>query len=195
MSWQIVRLADVVPQAWKNGGGSTRELLAWPSGADWRVRLSVATVMADGPFSHFEGVQRWFAVLQGDGVRLSVDGTATELRAASPPFSFAGAAQTSCALLGGPTLDFNLMLRGATGQLLRVNQQYSQKTDDLLIDNTIIFAACYAINTSIVSIFNQNKLVLAPGTLAWQLLDQQSAINGEGWSVESGNALWMGIRL
>ena len=30
--------ADVAPQAWRNGGGSTRELLAWPAGADWRLR-------------------------------------------------------------------------------------------------------------------------------------------------------------
>ena len=30
MSWNLVRLADLAPQPWKNGGGTTRELLAWP---------------------------------------------------------------------------------------------------------------------------------------------------------------------
>jgi environmental stress-induced protein Ves len=88
------------PQPWKNGGGTTRELLAWPAAADWRVRLSVAEVAADGPFSRFEGVQRWFAVLRGAGVRLVVDGVAHTLTAASEPLAFDGAADTQCTLLG-----------------------------------------------------------------------------------------------
>jgi environmental stress-induced protein Ves len=40
---------------WKNGGGVTRELLAWPGGGDWQVRISVAEIEADGPFSSFPG--------------------------------------------------------------------------------------------------------------------------------------------
>jgi hypothetical protein len=48
MSWHTVSLADVVPSAWKNGGGVTRELLAWPSPADWVFRLSVAEVTQGG---------------------------------------------------------------------------------------------------------------------------------------------------
>ena len=47
MNWRSVSLASVPPQPWKNGGGTTRELLAWPAGADWRVRLSVAEVVAE----------------------------------------------------------------------------------------------------------------------------------------------------
>ena len=58
------------PQPWRNGGGVTRELLAWPDGGDWRVRVSVADIDADGPFSAFPGVERWFAVLEGAGVAL-----------------------------------------------------------------------------------------------------------------------------
>ena len=61
---RIVALADVPPTAWKNGGGVTRELLAWPPGDDWQVRISVAEITADGPFSSFPGVARWFSVLE-----------------------------------------------------------------------------------------------------------------------------------
>ena len=63
MSWNAVRLDQVTAQPWRNGGGLTRELLAWPGGEDWRLRLSVAQVTQDGPFSQFGGVQRWFSVL------------------------------------------------------------------------------------------------------------------------------------
>ena len=70
MSWSQISALDLTPQPWKNGGGKTRELLAWPHPSDWILRLSVADIEADGPFSSFPGVQRWFAVLRGNGVRL-----------------------------------------------------------------------------------------------------------------------------
>ena len=67
---QIVNLADVTPQPWLNGGGITRELLALPSAADWKWRISVAEVARDGPLSGYPGIERWFAVVQGAGVVL-----------------------------------------------------------------------------------------------------------------------------
>ena len=115
-----IALADVAPQPWRNGGGVTRELLAWPSAAAWRVRISVADISAPGPFSSFPGVQRWFAVLEGDGVCLSlVAGDCRQTRG-DPPLVFDGAEAPGCALLGGPTRDLNLMLRdGARGRMER----------------------------------------------------------------------------
>jgi environmental stress-induced protein Ves len=53
MSWQIVPLEDVSPAPWRNGGGVTRELLAWPTPQDWDWRISVAEVEKNGPFSRF----------------------------------------------------------------------------------------------------------------------------------------------
>jgi len=113
MSWSVISAADVTPQTWKNGGGQTRELLAWPHLADWAVRVSVADIEADGPFSSFEGVQRWFAVLSGKGVRLYD----FELHVGSELMSFDGALAPDCELVDGPTRDFNLMHRRGKGQL------------------------------------------------------------------------------
>ena len=73
MTWQLIRLSDAVASPWRNGGGVTRELAAWPAGsADWTWRISVAEVATSGPFSRFDGVQRWFAVLGGNGVSLQM---------------------------------------------------------------------------------------------------------------------------
>lgn len=119
MSWQIVRLDDVRPSTWKNGGGQTRELLAWPSGDAWQLRVSVADIDRNGPFSRFEGVQRWFSVLEGGGVRLSVDGRSSDLSCSSEPFEFAGDAATDCVLLDGATRDFNFMVRGRRARMRR----------------------------------------------------------------------------
>jgi environmental stress-induced protein Ves len=113
----LIRCDDVVPQPWRNGGGQTRELMTWPDAADWRVRISVATIEADGPFSAFAGVERWFGVLEGGGVELSVEGEIRRLLRGDPPLRFRGSARTDCRLLDGPTRDLNLMLRDASGRM------------------------------------------------------------------------------
>jgi hypothetical protein len=114
---RVVRVEDVPPQRWRNGGGFTRELLAWPAASDWRVRVSVADVASDGPFSAFPGVERWFVVLEGAGVELSVRGHAHRVRLGDVPLRFDGGAATACRLLDGSTRDLNLMLHGARGGL------------------------------------------------------------------------------
>ena len=112
-----IALADTPAMPWRNGGGVTRELLAWPGDGDWRVRISVAEIEADGPFSSFPGVDRWFAVLAGGGVALTIAGREQVRRAGDPPLSFSGDAPVGCRLLQGPSRDLNLMLRGIAGTM------------------------------------------------------------------------------
>lgn len=119
MEPRLVRLDDTLPRPWRNGGGRARDLLVRPAGGAWQVQVSVADVEADGPFSHFPGVERWFAVVSGADVELVVDGVAQRLTKTSPPLRFDGAAATTCRLLDGPTRDLNLMLRGVRGGLER----------------------------------------------------------------------------
>lgn len=116
----VVRLADVAPRPWRNGGGTARDLLSWPRQDGWQCRISVAEIVADGPFSAYPGVERCFAVLQGEGVELTVDGTTQRLTRHTRPLRFDGAAATGCRLLEGPTRDLNLMLRDARGRIERV---------------------------------------------------------------------------
>lgn len=117
-SWQRVRLQQAPPQPWRNGGGITHELVAQPAG-DWRWRVSVARIERDGPFSHFPGVQRHFAVLRGAGVELEIDGACHTLHAGGEPLAFGGGQACHARLLSGPTLDFNLMSRSAPSRLQR----------------------------------------------------------------------------
>ncbi|WP_181179192.1 HutD/Ves family protein [Methylibium rhizosphaerae] len=111
-SVRLVRLADAAPVPWRNGGGLTRELLAWPAPHDWALRVSVADIDSDGPFSAYPGIERWFVVLEGEGVRLGHDGEAPlELGPRSEPHRFDGALGPACTLRNGPTRDLNLMVR------------------------------------------------------------------------------------
>lgn len=117
MTHRLLRTLDAPAQRWRNGGGTTRELLAWPAAGDWQVRISVADIEADGPFSAFPDVERWFTVLQGTGVELTVDGRVHRLQRGDAPLRFGGAAETACRLIDGPTRDLNLMLRQARGAM------------------------------------------------------------------------------
>jgi uncharacterized protein len=110
----VVRLADCPEQPWRNGGGRARELLAWPSATEWQVRVSVASIEADGPFSPYPGIDRWFAVLSGAGVVLALPQGEVALWPGTAAVAFAGEAAPPCRLIDGPTQDLNLMLcRGA----------------------------------------------------------------------------------
>jgi hypothetical protein len=183
MSWNTVRLADVAATPWRNGGGVTRELLAWPDANDWRLRLSVAEVARDGPFSLFEGAQRWFAVLSGAGVRLSVAGEDHVLTAASDAFSFEGAAAVDCALIGGPTQDFNLMARGGAARMERVRGTWSGAS------SAMSFVAAYSGSAGATAVFGSEKADLAPHTLAWRILDADGPAQ-----LLAQDALWMEIK-
>jgi environmental stress-induced protein Ves len=103
----------VVP--WANGLGTTRVIARNPDDDTWAWRLSLADVVVDGRFSQLRGVARVIAVASGPGMDLTVDGIVTRLIASSPAFAFDGGATTSCALLDGPIVDLNLMLRDVSG--------------------------------------------------------------------------------
>ena len=99
---------------WKNGGGTTREIVCQPPGADmdsfdWRV--SIATIAAAGPFSAFPGVDRVILLLDGAGVHLQGGGIDHRLDTPGVPYAFSGDVALGCALLGGASTDFNLMTR------------------------------------------------------------------------------------
>jgi uncharacterized protein len=99
---------------WKNGGGETAEIAVFPHGAgleDFGWRLSMARVAADGPFSSFPGIERTLTVLEGEGMRLTVDGVEHLLTPESAPLRFPGDAPASAALLGGVVTDLNVMTR------------------------------------------------------------------------------------
>lgn len=108
----LVTTSCVASVPWKNGGGVTRELLRLPpTGDDWTLRVSVAHITADGPFSLFDGVSRWFVVLAGNGVRLTWPGRALDVHAGAAPLQFDGGDAPGCALLAGATQDLNVMVR------------------------------------------------------------------------------------
>lgn len=109
-------LNTLAAMPWKNGGGSTREIVRWPEGStldDFEWRVSVATLAAPGPFSLLPGVDRQIMLLDGDGAHLrgAGDGIDHALQERWKVFAFAGEAAIDATLAGRISTDFNLMLR------------------------------------------------------------------------------------
>ena len=109
---RILRSVDYVARPWKNGGGTTRDIVVSPPGAsldtfDWR--LSLAQVDRDGPFSRFDNVDRTLVLLSG-AMMLQQHGRRIDL-ARNEPFAFEGERAIEATVGGGSTLDFNAMTR------------------------------------------------------------------------------------
>ena len=161
-----VLLSHVPMQPWRNGGGVTQELLAWPASegaaASWQLRISVARIDRSGPFSAYPGVERWFAVVQGEGVVLRFASRRVMLGAGSEPVRFDGAAAPGCELLDGATQDLNLMVRSDAGRgaivLVRGDEEWA---------STARLRALYSADDTTLQINDTDAAVLQAGTLVW----------------------------
>ncbi len=102
-SQKIRTPADYRIMPWANGRGQTTELLREDG-----LRLSIATVTEDGPFSIFPGITRNLTVITGPGFRLQGDGIAL---AAHPliPVAFPGDMPIHATGVTAPSEDFNVM--------------------------------------------------------------------------------------
>lgn len=170
---------------WKNGGGVTTELAVEPT-SDGRFvwRVSIADVVEPGPFSAFPGYDRLIAVVEGDGMRLSVDGASpVERHRLDPAFAFPGEATVWCEPTAGPIRDVNLMLdrASATGTLT------------LLAGPAVHHAACHVVLVHALagtvtvtpdggeplSLPEGNSLLLRDGTARVEVLDGAEAVSAE----------------
>ncbi|MFM0044469.1 HutD family protein [Paraburkholderia sediminicola] len=154
----LIRGADLVAAPWKNGGGVTREVAAFPEGAGldafvWRV--SIADVAQAGPFSRFAGIDRTLVLLSGAGMLLDETddaGThAVNTLALIQPLDiaeFAGEAQIDARLVDGATRDFNLMVRrGAAVGETEVWRGATQRT--VSADVVLLFCASGSVSVTL----------------------------------------------
>lgn len=115
---------------WKNGAGETVEIAVFPEGAsveDFDCRVSMASVVTDGAFSLFPGVDRTLSILSGEGLSLSVEGhDAATLRTDSEPYGFPADLPTKARLMAGPVADLNVMTRRGR-YVHRVTRQVGQR--------------------------------------------------------------------
>lgn len=196
-SMNVVHLGDVAAQPWRNGGGVTHELLAWPLNAPlnapWCCRVSVADITRDGDFSAFPGVDRWFAVIEGGGVDLTFGSDVVALTSTSAPCRFDGEAAPGCRLPAGPTRDLNLMAQRANaqgrghghGQMQRVlsNAAWQSGAD---------WRGVYTATALSLQMGKRPAMALPAGTLAWSDSDANTPWRAT-LPTGSTQAWWLGF--
>ena len=111
---RLLNAADYRVMPWKNGGGTTSEILIAPPGAhmasfDWRI--SMARIDQDGDFSCFPGVDRTLTVLSGAMSLRVAEGERQQLNAISPPYGFPGECEVAAEVERGSVHDLNVFTR------------------------------------------------------------------------------------
>ena len=110
----VLRAAARQSVPWKNGGGVTAEIAAYPAGSgmdDFGWRISTALVEIAGPFSKFEGIDRILTVLEG---RLALHFPADRREVVldcGQSLGFPGDVAVAGVPVGGPVRDLNVMVR------------------------------------------------------------------------------------
>ncbi|RID90785.1 HutD family protein [Gemmobacter lutimaris] len=100
--------ADYTEMPWANGKGRTVELWREDGPQGLRFRLSMASVVEDGDFSLFPGIDRVLTVLSGPGFGLVGDGI--DLRCdLLVPAAFPGDVALRAVDVTAPVEDFNVM--------------------------------------------------------------------------------------
>lgn len=105
----VLRFAELRPERWRNGRGTTREIASGADGSGgFAWRLSLADVERPGPFSRFPRAERILTVVDGEGIVLDVEG---EEHALDPgrPFPFSGDAAATATLPAGPVRALNVI--------------------------------------------------------------------------------------
>ncbi len=117
---KILSAKDFRFMPWKNGGGITRELYRIPHPQDaerFLLRLSMAQVASNGPFSLFPGIDRTLLLLKGLGVKLFfADEIEIVLDQPLSPIYFKGEDNIACEIINGPVEDFNIMIDRSWGK-------------------------------------------------------------------------------
>jgi environmental stress-induced protein Ves len=109
----LLPAVDRRAQPWKDGGGTTRQVAAFPATAgldDFAWRVSMAEVASRGPFSRFADVDRVLIVLEGL-LELEFGQAEKVILGPGDHHAFSGDARVMGTPIGGPVHDLNVMVR------------------------------------------------------------------------------------
>ncbi|KAJ3243495.1 hypothetical protein HDU77_010380 [Chytriomyces hyalinus] len=112
---RIQRAQEHKKMPWKNGKGVTLEIQTGganeTNAGDWAWRVSAAAVVENGPFSIFQGMDRFLTIYKGAEMRLTHSNQ--DVERVMKPFEvarFSGDVDTHAAIPAGPVRDLGLIV-------------------------------------------------------------------------------------
>ena len=132
---------DFITMPWRNGLGSTVEVLKHQPEDSFHWRLSMADVTEDGAFSDFSGYDRCLILINGAGVTLTDNKKQKwTLARQLDAVHFKGEDLINARLHDGPIQDFNLMTRRQNcSAKVFTSQQHTTQTICLDADLFLLF--------------------------------------------------------
>jgi uncharacterized protein len=108
---RLQRFRDHQSRRWHNGGGITREVIAWPTADAWTWRVSIDDITDDGELAVFGEVDRLLVVTSGAGlvVRIGAGSPVDVMRFESVTFD--GGVDVQAALVDGPVQVLDVKVR------------------------------------------------------------------------------------
>lgn len=110
----IFRFSELVPRPWPNGRGVTRDVANKKSSDgsyDWLI--SIAELVEDAEFSHYEGCDRILTLVRENPIDLHIDNLSPLRCNPLTPVHFPGDRPTRCTLAGGTSRAFNVIVNRA----------------------------------------------------------------------------------
>ncbi|MBS9478709.1 HutD/Ves family protein [Ancylobacter radicis] len=110
---KVLKISDYTTTPWKNGGGITQDVLLLPDGAsqeNFDIRISLAPIVSEGPFSSFPGVDRHITLLTPERLELVFAHETRALKRLEPLY-FDSVQQPSSRLPDGAVRVLNVMTR------------------------------------------------------------------------------------
>ena len=117
---QVIDPSSWTAQPWRNGAGTTHELVRWPDADRFAVRISVADLTAPASFSTFTGYQRWLVLLDGGPVTLAIAGEPLVLAVPGDHVTFLGDTQVAATAVTGASRDLNFMVSAGSAARVEV---------------------------------------------------------------------------
>lgn len=152
---------------WKNGKGVTQEL-AINEGANidnfiWRI--SMASVVEDGPFSNFTGYTRHLLLLEGRGIDLEFGTSTTSLNSPLAMAEFDGGIATHGKLHNGQIRDFNVIFNPLRC-VIQTNAVLLQSDNDKYQLPSAETHFIYAAHSNVLINVNDKPVIIEKGCFA-----------------------------
>jgi len=142
----LIPAASFKEVQWKNGRGITHDVLVEPAGAGYdesRLRVSIAPITAEGPFSSLPGIERTITLLEPNPLVLLFDDGHVLTLEPFVPATFDSVLAPMSRLPAGPTRVINVMT-ARTALAADVQVLTGSETRDLALfpgERALLFAA------------------------------------------------------
>lgn len=187
--------ADYLTVPWKNGLGSTREILQAVDKQGLRYRISQAEIVENGYFSDFSGLQRTMVLLSGTGLEMThqtpLGARFSSLTKALDKVEFSGADPTFAAISSGAIENLNIMVRQTDTQAT-VAALTSQSTLMFSKATCTLLEGVYSLTQArLYHVDTHQEITLAPHSFLHKA--KQSDQNPQ-WQLKTGQVIHICVR-